>query len=117
MSLSATAKGITEPLDMIRHCIDEPIYVKMKGERELRGKLHVPLPCCLPLHSLTPPLSQAFDQHMNLVLGNVEEVRTVLPEGEEASIIDGIGTPEQTTRNMDMLFVRGDSIILASPLN
>lgn len=40
---SGKAKGIEEPLDMIRLCIDEPIYIKMKGERELRGKLHVSL--------------------------------------------------------------------------
>lgn len=33
--------GVTEPLDMIKLSIDELIYIKMKGERELRGKLHV----------------------------------------------------------------------------
>lgn len=37
----AMAKGIEEPLDLIRLAIDEAIYIKMKGERELRGKLHV----------------------------------------------------------------------------
>ncbi len=35
------AQGIQEPLDLIRLAIDELIYIKMKGERELRGKLHV----------------------------------------------------------------------------
>lgn len=30
-----------EPLDLIRLSLDERIYVKLKGERELRGKLHV----------------------------------------------------------------------------
>lgn len=36
------AKGIIEePLDLIRLAVDELIYIKMKGERELRGKLHV----------------------------------------------------------------------------
>lgn len=34
-------KVIEEPLDLIRLAIDELIYIKMKGERELRGKLHV----------------------------------------------------------------------------
>lgn len=33
--------GIEEPLDLIKLCLDEILYVKMKGERELRGKLHV----------------------------------------------------------------------------
>ena len=32
---------IEEPLDLIRLALDELIYIKMKGERELRGKLHV----------------------------------------------------------------------------
>ncbi len=54
---------------------------------------------------------------MNLILGDVEEVITIIPEGEEAAIIDSIGAPEKVTRKMPMLFVRGDSIILASPLN
>lgn len=30
-----------EPLDLIRLSLDERIYVKMRGERELRGRLHV----------------------------------------------------------------------------
>lgn len=30
-----------EPLDLIRLSLDEKVYVKLKGERELRGKLHV----------------------------------------------------------------------------
>lgn len=30
-----------EPLDLIRLSLDERIYVKCRGERELRGKLHV----------------------------------------------------------------------------
>lgn len=54
---------------------------------------------------------------MNLVLGDVEEIKTVIPEGEEPTFIDGAGSPERITRNMEMIFVRGDSIILASPIN
>jgi hypothetical protein len=33
--------AVEEPLDLIRLSIDERIYVKMRGERELWGKLHV----------------------------------------------------------------------------
>lgn len=29
-----------EPLDLIRLSIDERVYVKCRGKRELRGKLH-----------------------------------------------------------------------------
>jgi hypothetical protein len=37
------AATVKEPLDLIRLSLDERIYVKMRGERELRGKLHVSL--------------------------------------------------------------------------
>jgi U6 snRNA-associated Sm-like protein LSm3 len=33
--------SVEEPLDLIKLSIDERIYVKCRGERELRGKLHV----------------------------------------------------------------------------
>lgn len=32
---------VKEPLDLIRLSVDERVYVKLRGERELRGKLHV----------------------------------------------------------------------------
>eukprot|EP00955_Chlamydomonas_euryale_P041029 351879-Chlamydomonas_euryale.AAC.17 len=32
---------VKEPLDLIRLSLDEKVYVKMRGERELRGRLHV----------------------------------------------------------------------------
>lgn len=32
---------ITTPLDLVRLSLDERVYVKMRGDRELRGKLHV----------------------------------------------------------------------------
>lgn len=32
---------VKEPLDLIRLSLDERIYVKLRSERELRGKLHV----------------------------------------------------------------------------
>ena len=34
---------VKEPLDLIRLSLDERIYVKLRGDRELRGKLHVRL--------------------------------------------------------------------------
>lgn len=51
--LPQMAKGIEEPLDLIRLAIDEAIYIKMKGERELRGKLHVRQSGCFKLFILT----------------------------------------------------------------
>lgn len=38
---SASAAGVTEPLDLVRLCLDETVYVKLRGDRELKGRLHV----------------------------------------------------------------------------
>ena len=85
--------AVDEPLDLIRLSIDERIYVKCRGDRELRGRLH------------------AFDQHLNLVLGDVEEIVTAVDIDDE--------TDEEiirtSKRNIEMLFVRGDIVILVSP--
>ena len=32
---------VEEPLDLVRLSLDERIYVKMRTDRELRGRLHV----------------------------------------------------------------------------
>ena len=32
-----------EPLDLVRLCIDEIVIVKLRGDRELKGRLHVSL--------------------------------------------------------------------------
>lgn len=32
---------VKEPLDLIRLSLDERVYVKLRHDRELRGKLHV----------------------------------------------------------------------------
>ncbi|KAI8914818.1 U6 snRNA-associated Sm-like protein-like protein LSm3 [Powellomyces hirtus] len=83
----------TEPLDLVRLSLDERVYVKMRGDRELKGKLH------------------AYDQHMNMVLGDVEEFITVVDVNDE--------TYEEIVRTVkkdhEMLFVRGDGVILISP--
>ena len=33
--------AVERPLDLVRLSLDERIYVKLKGDRELRGKLNV----------------------------------------------------------------------------
>ena len=35
--------SVTEPFDLIRLSISERVYVKLRGDRELRGTLHVSL--------------------------------------------------------------------------
>ena len=36
---------VEEPLDLVRLSLDERIYVKMRNERELKGRLHVSQAC------------------------------------------------------------------------
>mmetsp|Transcript_7099 Transcript_7099/g.10850 ORF Transcript_7099/g.10850 Transcript_7099/m.10850 type:complete len:90 (-) Transcript_7099:90-359(-) len=81
------------PLDLVRLSIDERVYVKCRNGRELRGRLH------------------AFDQHLNLVLGDVEETLTNTQMDEET----GEELIKKSTRTIGMLFVRGDIIVLISP--
>ncbi|KAL3764861.1 hypothetical protein ACHAW5_008477 [Stephanodiscus triporus] len=82
-----------EPLDLIKLSIDERVYVKCRNDRELRGRLH------------------AYDQHLNMVLGDVEETITSSEEDEET----GEEIISKRTRNVGMLFVRGDIVVLVSP--
>lgn len=32
---------VKEPMDLIRLSLDEKVYVKLRGDRELRGRMHV----------------------------------------------------------------------------
>eukprot|EP00180_Rhodochaete_pulchella_P002585 Plantae.Rhodophyta-Rhodochaete_pulchella.ctg3969.p1 GENE.Plantae.Rhodophyta-Rhodochaete_pulchella.ctg3969~~Plantae.Rhodophyta-Rhodochaete_pulchella.ctg3969.p1 ORF type:complete len:101 (-),score=12.81 Plantae.Rhodophyta-Rhodochaete_pulchella.ctg3969:63-365(-) len=90
---ASVTTSVDEPLALIRLSLDERVLVKLRGERELRGRLH------------------AFDQHMNMVLGDVEETLTTIEVDEE--------TYEQliktSKRKIEMLFVRGDGVILVAP--
>ncbi|MCJ1379977.1 U4/U6-U5 snRNP complex subunit lsm3 [Xylographa soralifera] len=83
---------VSEPLDLVRLSLDETVFVKLRGERELKGRLH------------------AYDSHCNLVLGEVEETIYVIEEDEdEQEIVRTI------KKQSEMLFVRGDSVVLISP--
>jgi U6 snRNA-associated Sm-like protein LSm3 len=79
--------SIQEPLDLVRLALSEQVTVKCRGERLLSGRLH------------------AYDAHLNLVLGDV--VETFPSVNDEGSTV-------QQQRRMDMLFARGDGIILIS---
>ncbi|HIC96673.1 TPA: RNA-binding protein [Candidatus Bipolaricaulota bacterium] len=72
------------PEDMATRLLEESlgkiVLVKLKGGRSIRGKL------------------QGFDQHMNLLLGEAEDVSST----DKA---DRLGT----------IIVRGDNVILISP--
>ncbi|KAF5444577.1 hypothetical protein F2P56_033701, partial [Juglans regia] len=85
--------AVKEPLDLIRLSLDERIYVKLRSDRELRGKLH------------------AYDQHLNMILGDVEEIVTTV-EIDDETYEEIVRT---TRRTVPFLFVRGDGVILVSP--
>ncbi len=44
--------AVKEPLDLIRLSLDERIYVKLRSDRELRGKLHVCKRSCFSSYCL-----------------------------------------------------------------
>lgn len=84
--------SLSEPLDLVRLSLDEIVFVKLRGDRELKGRLH------------------AYDSHCNLVIGEVEETIYTIEEEE-----DGEETVKTTKKQSEMLFVRGDSVVLISP--
>lgn len=85
MSSVQTAAQQEEPLDLIRYQLDEFVLVKLRGAREIKGKL------------------QGYDSHCNIVLSDAQE--TIYGEQEGQTIV----------KKTEMVFVRGDSVILISP--
>lgn len=71
---------ISRPFDLLNGALNKPVLVRLKGNKSLRGKLN------------------AFDQHMNLVLQDAEEL-----EGDDVKAKIG------------MVIVRGDNILYVSP--
>ncbi|KAI4142597.1 MAG: hypothetical protein L6R39_004877 [Caloplaca ligustica] len=57
--------AVSEPLDLVRLSLDEVVFVKLRGDRELKGRLH------------------AYDSHCNLVLGDVEETVYLVEDEDE----------------------------------
>lgn len=98
---------VSEPLDLVRLLLDEVVFVKLRGDRELQGRLHVrvpsvtssPPPTCSPPTDL--PMSQAYDSHCNLVLGDVEETVYVVDDDAENDEVKTV------SKKSEMLFVRG----------
>jgi small nuclear ribonucleoprotein len=65
---------------IFKESVDKIVLVQLKGGKTVRGKL------C------------SFDQHMNLVLEDAEDV-----------------TVEDSTKKLGTLIVRGDNIVILSP--
>ncbi|KAI4852797.1 hypothetical protein E4T44_01251 [Aureobasidium sp. EXF-8845] len=78
-----TANPVNEPLDLVRLSLNEIVFVKLRGDRELQGRLH------------------AYDSHCNLVLGEVEETIYVIDDDDESESVRTL------KKQSEMLFVRG----------
>ncbi|KAF2773069.1 U6 small nuclear ribonucleoprotein [Teratosphaeria nubilosa] len=89
----AGANPVNEPLDLVRLSLSEVVFVKLRGDRELQGRLH------------------AYDSHCNLVLGDVTEYIYMIEEEEDGSE----GEVKTQKKQSEMLFIRGDSVVLISP--
>ncbi|RLE67144.1 MAG: RNA-binding protein [Thermoprotei archaeon] len=66
--------------DILTQSLGSIVLVKLKGGREIRGIL------------------KSFDQHLNLVLDEAEEIKATW------------------TRKLGLIIVRGDNVILVSPI-
>ncbi|RLF18700.1 MAG: RNA-binding protein [Thermoprotei archaeon] len=66
--------------NLLNEALGSMILIKLKGGRELRGKL------------------RSFDQHLNIVLDDAEEVRH---DGE--------------VKRIGLVLIRGDNVVLVSP--
>ncbi|GIJ99838.1 U4/U6-U5 snRNP complex subunit lsm3 [Aspergillus viridinutans] len=77
------AGSVSEPLDLVRLSLDEIVFVKLRGDRELKGRLH------------------AYDSHCNLVLGDVEETIYVVEEDENEEETIRVGPSHQMAIGCD----------------
>ncbi len=90
---------IDEPIDLVRLALSERVQVKCRGDRTLTGTLH------------------AYDAHLNMVLGNVDEEYLIGKESvstDESAPAAVARNSDVIKRHMDKLFVRGDGVILIS---
>lgn len=85
-NMSQPDKQLEEPLDLIRYQLDEEVLVKLRGAREMKGKL------------------QGYDSHCNIVLSDAKEY-----------IYNDVNS-EPVVKSSEMVFIRGDSVILISPV-
>jgi small nuclear ribonucleoprotein len=79
---SPLGRGMAElaTTSLLNSSLGNVVLIKLKGGRELRGRL------------------RSFDQHLNLVLEEAEEVRH---DGE--------------TKKLGLVLIRGDNVVLVSP--
>lgn len=72
-------------MDLLQNSIGSQVLVELKGRKKVKGKL------------------RGFDQHLNLILEDAEEI-SFDPE-----------TKEQTVVAIQRVIVRGDNVVIVSP--
>ena len=73
------------PMELLQASIGDQVLVELKGNKKIKGKL------------------RGFDQHLNLILEDAEEI-TTNPE-----------TDEQIIEVVKTVIVRGDNVVIVSP--
>jgi small nuclear ribonucleoprotein (snRNP)-like protein len=68
----------SEIIQILDVCVNKVVLIKLKNHTTIRGKL------------------QTFDQHMNMLLTNVEDIT------------------EEKPKNLDKIILRGDNILIVS---
>jgi U6 snRNA-associated Sm-like protein LSm3 len=90
------ATSVSEPLDLVRLSLDEMVFVKLRGDRELKGRLHVCQKDSKYRTKLMACIFQAYDSHCNVVLGDVEETIYTTEEDEDGEEIVKVHTNTAT---------------------
>lgn len=72
-------------MDLLQNSIGSQVLVELKGRKKIKGRL------------------RGFDQHLNLILEDAEEISFDL-ETEEESIV-----------TIQTVIVRGDNVVIVSP--
>jgi len=67
-------------IDLLEESLGKTVLIKLRGGRSLRGKL------------------KGFDQHLNLVLEEAEDV-----------------TDSENVKKLGLIIVRGDNVVIISP--
>jgi len=72
----------SEPLDLVRLCLDEVVFVKLRGDRELLGRLHVRSHLTNTWIRFAYGV-KAYDSHCNIVLGDVTETVYIVDDEDD----------------------------------
>ena len=82
--------SVQEPMELVKNCQGLKVFIKLRHGRHLTGKLH------------------AYDEHLNVMLSKVEETAVEIKGDSKQK--------KEITRNIPILYMRGDQIVGISPI-